>query len=376
SYTHMSGPKQLARAYSKTLSSFLLLPKSSKPHKMGSSSSKSTGHNSAPVGFTPSAPTSVDYRSKPILDEIGTTNHGGIEVSKSVLDFALGERPCPLKTSVQDQFTITNLSRNKLKFTFEPSLPKEFQLSFSPATGALEKGKSKVVKVKLIVNQKINANHKAVLRLEGGVSHFLTVKIRCETGVFGVDPVGLDFVEDEGYRVPSILAQMKRSLIEYGGLEQEGLFRLAGEQTEIRKMKELMNKNEFSSSNDINTVASLIKIWYRELPSPILNSVPTEKIFHCGDVDECVEAVNRLPEMQKNLLDWLMDLLIQVASYSRINKMTPQNLAIVVAPNLYDVSTSNPMEGLVLSQKCVQFLHNVLTHKISQMNSRSISVGV
>lgn len=69
---------------------------------------------------------------------------------------------------------------------------------------------------------------------------------------------------------------MKRSFIEYGGLKQvcpinfralwlislqEGIFRLAGEQTEIKRLKEIMNKKEFVSSNDINTIASLIKVF-------------------------------------------------------------------------------------------------------------------
>jgi hypothetical protein len=53
---------------------------------------------------------------------------------------------------------------------------------------------------------------------------------------------------------------MKKSLVENGGLLQEGIFRLAGEQTEIRRIKDIMNKKEFNASNDINTVASLIKV--------------------------------------------------------------------------------------------------------------------
>ncbi|GAM29021.1 hypothetical protein SAMD00019534_121970 [Acytostelium subglobosum LB1] len=348
---------------------------------MGSSSSKasssasntpSTSNSSLGDISAPSGSSHVDYRSKPNIEEIGVGNHGGIDVSKSILDFNMGDRPCPLRTTVQDQFAIANMSKNKLKFQLEPLVPQEFQLSFSPASGTIEKGKVKLIKVKLVVLQKINTNHKAVLRVEGGVSHFLTVKIRCETGVFGVDPSTLEQVEDEGYRVPAILVQMKRSLIEFGGLEQEGIFRLAGEQTEIKRIKGSMNKNEFTSSNDINTVASLIKIWYRELPTPILNSIPTENIFHCNDVETCVEAVNRLPSIQKNLLDWLLALLLQVASHASVNKMTLQNLAIVVAPNLYDVSSSNPMEGLVLSQKCVQFIHNVLTYRLAHQSERAI----
>ncbi|EGG22299.1 RhoGAP domain-containing protein [Cavenderia fasciculata] len=333
---------------------------------MGSSSSKS----SAVI------PPSIDFRAKPTVDELGSANNGGVEISKSILDFNLGERPCPLKQTVQDQFTIANMSKNKLKFHFDPSQPKEFQLSFSPSSGSIEKGKTKAIKVKLVVNQKININHKVTLRLEGGVSLFLTFRIRCEVGVFGIDPHTLELVEDDGYRVPNILVLMKRSLIEHGGLQQEGIFRLAGEQTEIKRIKEFMNKNEFNSSNDINTVASLIKIWYRELPTPILNSIPTEKIFHCQDVDECVESVNKLPDMQKNLLGWLMDLLLKVASFSPINKMTAQNLAIVVAPNLYEVSSANPIEGLVLSQKCVQFLHNVLSFKQSHPDYHGSTMAI
>jgi len=306
------------------------------------------------------------YKHKPQVEELGSspTQSSGIELSKNVVDFNLGERPCPLKTPVHDQFELRNTNNVKIRFNFEPSFPKEFQLYFSPSAGTIEKGKSKTIKVKIVVNTKININHKVTLKIDGGASIILTARIRCETGVFGVDPVSLELEEDDGYKVPAILALMRRSLIEHGGLSQEGIFRLAGEQTEIKRIKEIMNKKEFSSSNDVNTIASLIKIWFRELPTPILNALPAESIFYSNDINDCVTAFNTLPEPQKTLLEWLLHLLIMTATNSTINKMSAQNLAIVVAPNLYDVSTSNPMEGLVMSQKCVQFLHNVLLWKI------------
>lgn len=304
---------------------------------------------------------------KPHLDELpGQSNT--IELSKPVVDFNLGEQPCPLKVAVNDQFDIINRSSAKIKFNFEPSFPKEFQLIFSPSAGTIDRGRSKTIKVKLIVNSKLNINHKVTLKIDDEMSHFLTVRIRCETGVFGVEPSSLQMEMDGEFQVPSILVSMKRSIIEHGGLKQEGIFRLAGEQTEIKRIKEIMNKKEFVSSNDINTIASLLKIWFRELPTPILNCVPQESIFHSNDLAGCVKAFESLPDLQKTLLSWLMDLLIQTAQNSKENKMTSQNLAIVVAPNLYDVSTSNPMEGLVMSQKCVQFLHNVLNYKIQHMS--------
>jgi len=306
----------------------------------------------------------VDYKNKPQLDELAATGTSSVEFSKTVVDFNLGEKPCPLKVPVHDQFEIQNKTNAKVRFNFEQSFPKEFQLYFSPSAGTIDKGKSKIIKVKLVVNSKININHKVTLKTDEETSYFLTVRIRCETGVFGVDPASLEMEMDAGYQVPSILVSMKRSLIEFGGLRQEGIFRLAGEQTEIKRIKEIMNKKEFTSSNDVNSIASLIKIWFRELPTPILNCVPPEAIFHSNDVAGCVKAFEDLPELQKTLLSWLMDLLIEVSQYCKENKMTSQNLAIVVAPNLYDVSTTNPMEGLVLSQKCVQFLHNVLNHRM------------
>jgi len=304
------------------------------------------------------------YKHKPELQELGSTPSSGIELSKNVVDFNLGEKPCPLKTAVHDQFEIRNTTTQRIRFNFEPSFPKEFQLYFSPTAGTIDRGKSKVIKVKILVQIKININHKVTIKLDGGQSVLLTARIRCETGVFGVDPASLELEEDEGYKVPAILALMRRSLLDNGGLSQEGIFRLAGEQTEIKRIKEIMNKKEFSSSSDINTIASLIKIWFRELPTPILNALPAESIFYSNDMTDCVNAFNTLPDPQKTLLDWLLHLLIMTAHNSSVNKMSAQNLAIVVAPNLYDVSTSNPMEGLVMSQKCVQFLHNVLVWKI------------
>eukprot|EP01112_Ceratiomyxa_fruticulosa_P002144 TRINITY_DN1226_c0_g2_i1.p1 TRINITY_DN1226_c0_g2~~TRINITY_DN1226_c0_g2_i1.p1 ORF type:complete len:346 (+),score=40.40 TRINITY_DN1226_c0_g2_i1:272-1309(+) len=313
----------------------------------------------------------VDFKAKPVVEELGS-NATGVNISKNVIDFGLGESPCPLKTAVTDNITLTNTNTAKIHFSFEPSFPKEFQLTFSPSNGTIDRGKSRLIRVKLVVNSKININYKATLNIDAD-RHFLTARIRCETGVFGVDPSGIEVESDAGFVVPSILIQMKRSLVLHGGLTSEGIFRLAGEQTEIRRIKEIMNRKEYTDSNDLNTIASLIKIWFRELPIPILNALPQESIFYSSEIADCVAAFDRLPEPQKTLLNWLMDLLIQVAQHSAVNKMTIQNLAIVVAPNLYDVSTSNPMEGLVMSQKCVQFFHNILLWKIQHLNQVGIS---
>jgi len=202
--------------------------------------------------------------------------------------------------------------------------------------------------------------------VQGGESLFINLKVAGESGVFGFDPLLLEQTEDEGYRVPIILANMKKYLVSNGGLSQEGIFRLAGEQTEIARIKAAMNKKTYDFvTNDINAIASLIKIWYRELPVPILNTLPQNAIMNFSSANDCVAAYESLPEPQKTLLNWLLNFLADIARNSPVNKMSSQNLAIVIAPNLYDISTPNPMEGLILSQKCAQFLNHVLNSRIS-----------
>jgi len=230
--------------------------------------------------------------------------------------------------------------------------------------------KEKKITVKLILLAKVNLNFKITLRTAAGESLFLNLRVAGETGVFGVDPSTLEQEDDNGYIVPQILVNMKKCVIKKGGIQTEGVFRLAGEQMEIKRIKDQMNKKTYDySTNDVNAITSLLKIWFRELPVPILNPLPQESIMSFSGAGDCISAYETLPEPQKTLLNWLMDFLAEIARNSPTNKMTSQNLAIVVAPNLYDISTPNPMEGLILSQKCAQFLNHVLNARISSTNS-------
>lgn len=55
---------------------------------------------------------------------------------------------------------------------------------------------------------------------------------------------------------------MKKFIIESNGVNLEGIFRLAGEQTEIQRLKSLMNKKQLFETKDINAIASLIKVFF------------------------------------------------------------------------------------------------------------------
>lgn len=52
-----------------------------------------------------------------------------------------------------------------------------------------------------------------------------------------------------------------------------GIFRLPGQASRIQALKELYDsgsQEDFSTSEDVHTVASLLKLYLRELPQPIV----------------------------------------------------------------------------------------------------------
>jgi len=301
-----------------------------------------------------------------VITDADTSKPPAITFSKQVLDFNSRDEGCPINSPVFDEVELTNTLAKNIKFKFDPVHPPSCQLAFSPASGVLDKKKSKKVRVKLVILERVNLNFKITVRIQGGESLFINLRVAGEAGVFGVDPMSLELTDDNGFQVPKIIAEMKRVIIEKGGVNTEGIFRLAGEQTEIKRIKELMNNKSFDfKTNDINAIASLLKIWFRELPIPILNALPQECIMSFQDANDCVTAYHSLPEPNKTLLTWLLTLMTQIVSNSKVNKMTAQNLAIVVAPNLYDINTPNPLEGLFLSQKCAAFLNHVLNQTMS-----------
>ena len=333
---------------------------------------------------------------------------------------AAGVLEMPLNTSVTADSIVelTNTGERAVRFRVMPCELPDYTITFTPSSGTLKPRKSAKLKAKLTVRSKVNTNCRVTVHInDGASSHVVTAKIRCDTGVFGVDPHALEAARDpdNGLVVPVLLINLKRQLVANGGLRSEGVFRLAGEQTELRVAKDSINRaavasliarNRSSSTvgssgrrdasaagvhgrsativgggisgfggpgrvlgcvdglpDDVNDLATLIKIWYRELPQPLLNVLPEARIMDSADIDTCVAALDALEPLSRALLDWLLDLMLDVAANRETTKMTAQNLAIVIAPNLYEATTPDPVQGLLMSQKAVQFVHNILLYK-------------
>jgi len=184
-------------------------------------------------------------------------------------------------------------------------------------------------------------------RTQGVPQHWLTVL----TKQFGVKPQHLPYV-DCGYnaKIPKVLVMLKKCIIAGNGYYKEGIFRLAPKAADCDKVKALIEQGKLewwdSTQYDVNVFANLLKVWLRELPDRLLSPMQVEEM-ELQSEQQCREALQSLPEPNKSIFFWLCDLCVEVVQHEQLNKMTAQNLAIVIAPNLLDVEKcQNSMTSL------------------------------
>lgn len=61
-----------------------------------------------------------------------------------------------------------------------------------------------------------------------------------------------------------------------------------------------------------------------------------------GEFDKAMEVVNKLPEINRRVVMYVVAFLQQVARDQEINKMSPSNLAMVFAPNFLRCKSNDP----------------------------------
>ncbi|XP_005412647.2 PREDICTED: rho GTPase-activating protein 22 [Chinchilla lanigera] len=181
-----------------------------------------------------------------------------------------------------------------------------------------------------------------------------------------------------GPRLAPMLVEQCVDFIRERGLTEEGLFRLPGQADLVRGLQDSFDcgeKPRFDSTTDVHTVASLLKLYLRELPEPVIPFARYEDFLSCAQLLtkdegegtlELAKQVRNLPQANYNLLKYICKFLDEVQSHSDVNKMSVQNLATVFGPNILRPQMEDPltiMEGTSL----VQHLMTILIRKHSQL---------
>ena len=185
---------------------------------------------------------------------------------------------------------------------------------------------------------------------------------------FGLPPSKVECVKVPGYdsRIPAVLVQMRDYLFANGGLEVEGIFRLAPDADESKLVRKQLDEGSFKQCDDINCIANLIKVWLREMPEHLLDHVDRRAVEECATEADAGAVVAQMQEPYKSIMEWLLDMCVDISEHKDKNLMSAKNLAIVIVPNLFTPSADNPMKALLYSQNVAQFMFKAITNRASE----------
>ncbi|KAM7265582.1 hypothetical protein ACFE04_003265 [Oxalis oulophora] len=183
--------------------------------------------------------------------------------------------------------------------------------------------------------------------------------------VFGVstDSMQLSF-DSRGNCVPTILLLMQRQLYAQGGLQAEGIFRINAENSQEEYVRDQLNRGIVPTSIDMHCLAGLIKAWFRELPTGVLDLIPPEQVMQAQTEEECAQLASLLPPMESALLDWAINLMADVAQLEHLNKMNARNVAMVFAPNMTQMA--DPLTALMHAVQVMNFLKTLIVKTLRE----------
>ncbi|KAK1905378.1 Rho GTPase-activating protein 22 [Dissostichus eleginoides] len=202
-------------------------------------------------------------------------------------------------------------------------------------------------------------------------------------GVFGqhLEETMLYEAQCGAQRPVPLLVEQCACFIREHGLKEEGLFRAPGQTNHVRELQDAFDRGEkpvFDSTTDVHTVASLLKLYIRELPEPIIPFPKYTQFLSCAQIltkdkamgiIELGKQVKSLPQVNYNLLTYICKFLDEVQSHSNENKMSVQNLATVFGPNILRPRVEDPVTMMEGSSQ-VQHLMTVLISEYTQLYQR------
>lgn len=223
-----------------------------------------------------------------------------------------------------------------------------------------------------------------------------------DSGLFGV-PLTVLLEQDQrkvpGTRVPLVFQKLI-SRIEDGGLETEGLLRVPGAAIRIKNLCQELEAKFYEGTFNWESVkqhdaASLLKLFIRELPQPLL-SVEYLKAFQAvqnlPSRKQQLQALNLLvillPDANRDTLKGLLEFLQRVVDNKEKNKMTVMNVAMVMAPNLFmchalglkpseqrefvmAAGTANVMHLLIKYQKLLWTIPKFIVNQVRKQNTEN-----
>ncbi|KAH8924223.1 hypothetical protein BT69DRAFT_98437 [Atractiella rhizophila] len=158
-------------------------------------------------------------------------------------------------------------------------------------------------------------------------------------------------------RVPVILPFLATTIINLGGMTEEGIFRHSPDAEALFLWRLRIDRGDYSYQpeyGDVHVASSLLKLYLRELKDPLIPSHLYQRcIDACDDIPRIVKLVrNHFPVINQRVLAFMTNFLQlflepQVVAATRLNA---QSLAMIFAPSFFRVPNQTTSCGPPICQ--------------------------
>ncbi|XP_049580146.1 SLIT-ROBO Rho GTPase-activating protein 1 isoform X1 [Syngnathus scovelli] len=153
------------------------------------------------------------------------------------------------------------------------------------------------------------------------------------------------YIKDSGQAIPRVVESCIRYINLYG-LQHQGIFRVSGSQLEVNDIKNSFERGndpliDDESNHDINSVAGVLKLYFRGLENPLFPKDRFSELLSCIRIDNLYDRalfirkiLLTIPRSVLVVMRYLFAFLNHLSQYSDENMMDPYNLAICFGPTL------------------------------------------
>ncbi|XP_061629301.1 unconventional myosin-IXAb-like isoform X6 [Phyllopteryx taeniolatus] len=194
---------------------------------------------------------------------------------------------------------------------------------------------------------------------------------------FGVE---LSRLTSEERNVPQLVEKLI-NYIEMHGLYTEGIYRKSGSTNKIKELRQGLD-TEVSSVNlddyNIHVIASVLKQWLRDLPSPLMTFELYEEFLRAmGQPDKrevilgVYAVIDQLSRTHLSTLERLIFHLVRIALQEVTNRMSANALAIVFAPCVLRCpDTIDPLQSVQDISKTTACVELIINEQMSKYKAR------
>uniref|UniRef100_A0A8C6Q1V6 SLIT-ROBO Rho GTPase activating protein 2B n=1 Tax=Nothobranchius furzeri TaxID=105023 RepID=A0A8C6Q1V6_NOTFU len=156
------------------------------------------------------------------------------------------------------------------------------------------------------------------------------------------------------------------------GLQHQGIFRVSGSQVEVNDIKNCFERGndpliDEESNHDINSVAGVLKLYFRGLENPLFPKDRFNDLISCVRMEnlydraQCVRKILLgVPRATLVVMRYLFAFLNHLSQYSDENMMDAGNLAIVFGPTL--LPTPDTLDQVACQAHVNEVIKTVILH--------------